>query len=104
MPGEADLSAYVDFASLKSVTSKYQELQSFDILPQGFFLEAMGISARVDMLIKKNPTKVSALTRDYERLASPDHMGEIYKCLYVGQKSLGDVFPFGNNLTYEKNS
>lgn len=103
-PGEVDLSAYVDFAALKAVVSTYKELQSAEIMPQGCFLEAMGISARLEMLAMKNPSKAKNLQQDYERLASPTHMGEIYKCLYASHTSLSEMFPFSADLTYEKNN
>lgn len=103
LPGEVDISAYVDFAALFSAASKYPELDCGELLPQGFFLEAMGISARIEMLAKKNPTKAQSLQKDYERLASPDQMGEIYKCFYTGAKSLNEVYPFTSSIIAEKN-
>lgn len=102
MPGEVDISAYVDFAALKGVIAKHKELVSSQIMPQGCFLEAMGISARVEMLGAKNPTKIESLAKDYERLASPDEMGEIYKCLFAASASVGEIYPFESTLTYEK--
>jgi NADH dehydrogenase [ubiquinone] 1 alpha subcomplex assembly factor 7 len=102
MPGEVDISAYVDFAALSGVVSKQTTPMNTGILPQGFFLETMGISARVQTLSDKNPTKSDMLAKDYERLASPDHMGEIYKCLYIGSKELGEVYPFTDYMSYEK--
>jgi SAM-dependent MidA family methyltransferase len=102
MPGDVDLSAYVDFAAVKNVTQGFQELQSSKLLPQGLFLEAMGISERIQILIQKNPAKREKLISEYERLASPEHMGEIYKVLFIGNKSLGNIYPFGEDLVFEK--
>lgn len=101
MPGEVDLSAYVDFASIKSAVSHYPDLKSSPPIPQGLFLESMGISARVEILSQKNPSKKEKLWQDYERLASPSSMGEIYKALYIGNKSLGDVYPFTDEIEFE---
>lgn len=101
MPGEVDISAYVDFAAIRNTVSQHPELMCSPAIPQGLFLESMGISARVEILSQKNPSKKEKLWQDYERLASPSSMGEIYKALYIGNKSLGEVYPFTEEIEYE---
>ncbi|CAG9320125.1 unnamed protein product [Blepharisma stoltei] len=104
MPGKVDLSAYVDFSTLKAVADTYTDLRTIGPIPQGFFLESMGIGARVDYLkTQNNAEKGAQLDIEYERLASSEQMGEIYKVLYTGSKSLGEVYPFLDNLQIEKN-
>jgi NADH dehydrogenase [ubiquinone] 1 alpha subcomplex assembly factor 7 len=104
MPGEVDLSAYVDFAALEAVVARVKELRTGQLVPQGFFLEAMGISARVEMLSRKHPKSKERLMKDYERLASPEMMGEIYKCMFVGHKHM-KVYPFTDtDIEFHKNN
>ena len=101
MPGEVDISAYVDFAAIKSAIAQNTDLYSSNPIPQGLFLESMGISARVEILSQKNPAKKTKLLQDYERLASPSSMGEIYKALFIGNKSIGEIYPFTEEIEYE---
>lgn len=103
MPGEVDLSAYVNFSLLKLVANSYDELKTVGPIPQGFFLESMGIATRVQYLASKNSiTKAKQLESEYERLASAAQMGEVYKFLYTGSKSLGEVYPFLESLNISK--
>lgn len=64
-------------------------------MPQGLFLESMGIRLRLENMIK-NATAPQAklLEQSYVRLCDPKEMGEIYKILYLGHKNAGDIYPF----------
>jgi NADH dehydrogenase [ubiquinone] 1 alpha subcomplex assembly factor 7 len=94
-PGEVDLSAYVNFAALAEAAKKNSEMAAFGPIPQGVFLESMGIETRVEMLCKTaSPAVAERLKSEYERLVSPDEMGEIYKVQYLGKKGNGEIFPF----------
>ena len=101
-PGEVDLSAYVNFSAIREVARK-EQLHVGDLMPQGFFLESMGISLRIDVL-KKNMTAAQRkrIESEYERLASPKQMGAIYKMLYASHSSIGEVFPFLGEDTLRK--
>lgn len=47
------------------------------------------------MLCKlSNKDKAKKLESEYFRLVSPEEMGKIYKCMYIGKENNGDVFPF----------
>ena len=46
LPGMCDLSAYVDFLALKSYVEKVPGMVATSAMPQGLFLESMGIHAR----------------------------------------------------------
>ena len=48
-------------------------------MPQGMFLESMGMNVRLQVLQKNSPSKAKELENDYLRLVHPDKMGEIYK-------------------------
>lgn len=101
-PGEVDLSAYVNFSALRGIAES-ASMKVVGSIPQGAFLECMGISARVEMLSAKGGLNViKQLETDYERLVSPEHMGEIYKMLYVGHPSFGEVYPFLASMNFTK--
>jgi NADH dehydrogenase [ubiquinone] 1 alpha subcomplex assembly factor 7 len=102
-PGEADLSAYVNFADLKTIAGSYEGLQAAGPYPQGLFLECLGIAARTEILQKSaKPAAARRLEEDYRRLVSPESMGEIYKVLYFGSAQIGEVYPMLKDLTYSQ--
>ena len=72
-------------------------------MPQGQFLECMGIAHRVEALqAQAKDTKDKKLLYDsYARLCSPDEMGAIYKILFLGEKTVGDIYPFLSQETID---
>ena len=56
----------------------------------------MGIAHRVEALQAqaKNYTTKKSLYDSYARLCSPDEMGATYKILFIGEKSVGEIYPF----------
>ena len=60
-------------------------------MPQGMFLESMGMNVRLQVLQKNSPSKAKELENDYLRLVHPDKMGEIYKILYIGHEEIGNI-------------
>lgn len=102
-PGTADLSAYVNFQSLRETAKSVKGITSSGPIPQGLFLEAMGMNIRLQVLKKKMASSAKRLETDYQRLVHPDQMGEIYKVLYIGcENTLGDVYPFLENTDLNK--
>lgn len=80
-PGQADLTAHVDFELLAQVAQsggcRYSRLT-----PQGVFLERLGITARAQSLA----TSLSGATLDqlisaHQRLTHPQEMGNLFKVL-----------------------
>lgn len=68
-----------------------------ELMPQGQFLECMGIVPRVHSLMKsaQDEKKAKALYEEYIRLADPRQMGAIYKMQFMGHSSLyEEIFPF----------
>ena len=49
-PGKADLSAYVNFNALKHSATQIEQWSAVGPMPQGFFLESMGMSLRMNIL------------------------------------------------------
>jgi SAM-dependent MidA family methyltransferase len=85
-PGEADLTAHVDFAALASQVTA--EGATVDILTtQAQFLEALGIDHRARQLIKAaTPDQAAAIEAARTRLVdlSPTGMGALFKVLAFG--------------------
>ncbi len=80
-PGQADLTAHVDFSALTAAT-RASGAEVHGPIPQGRFLKALGISARRDALVAKAPpgqaTDIAAAER---RLTDAAQMGDLFKVL-----------------------
>ena len=81
-PGEADLTAHVDFSALSKV-ARNAGAAVHGPLPQGIFLERLGLSARTACLAAANPARAAALRDAAQRLASPSRMGLLFKAMCV---------------------
>lgn len=80
LPGEADLSAHVDFASLAQIAqSRGARWQG--TVEQGAFLTALGIDARAEALAGRAPQHREALMAARDRLVLPEHMGSLFKVM-----------------------
>jgi NADH dehydrogenase [ubiquinone] 1 alpha subcomplex assembly factor 7 len=81
-PGEADLTAHVDFGALATAA---REGEAHVPMPstQGAFLEALGIRARADRLMRENPEKASEIEAAIDRLTNPAQMGALFKALAI---------------------
>ena len=97
LAGSADLSAYVNFLALKDSATRIQGIAEPTILTQGEFLKSMGLPQRCEYLKMGNPGKAEELDLQVRRLIDSDEMGQVYKFMYVGLESAGDVFPFLSN-------
>ncbi len=84
-PGEADLSARVDFATLARAASE-AGARTFGPVTQGEFLRALGIETRAAGL-KRNATNKQRADIDaaLTRLAEPGQMGSLFKALAIGR-------------------
>ncbi|KAJ3416546.1 hypothetical protein HDV05_001283 [Chytridiales sp. JEL 0842] len=97
-PGEVDLSADVDFATLREAVQS-TGAQAPATLTQSTFLRAMGIVPRLQQLLNvASPEKRKGLVMDYERLVGSsgvNGMGEVYRVMAVVPGELeGGVYPF----------
>ena len=79
-PGEADLTAHVDFATLKEA-AEVEGLVVHGPVSQGAFLKALGIEARTEALAKASPDRAEALALDRDRLIDPEQMGELFRVI-----------------------
>ncbi len=79
-PGEADLSAHVNFEVL-GAAAKATGLAVTDLAAQGDWLLRLGIGERAKALARANPAEAGNIARAVERLTSPEQMGTLFKVL-----------------------
>lgn len=82
-PGEADITAHVDFAALKDCALE-AGASCFGAMPQGKFLLQIGASQRL-MTLSQNAQAEQRpeLLSGFERLISHEQMGELFKVMAV---------------------
>jgi len=81
-PGEADLTAHVDFAALAHAARR-PSTHVLGPVGQGIWLSAMGIDARLETLSAAAPARAAELRGQRDRLVEPGQMGELFQCLAV---------------------
>jgi len=79
-PGEADLTAHVDFAILADV-ARSRGARWLGTAEQGAWLRALGLEARAAALAASAPHEREALERAVERLAGDEQMGRLFKIM-----------------------
>jgi NADH dehydrogenase [ubiquinone] 1 alpha subcomplex assembly factor 7 len=79
-PGEADLTAHVDFELLQQIVPRYGA-EVMGLTTQGEWLRLLGIDTRLEALIRRNPAEAAKLKRQYDRLVRDDQMGVLFKVL-----------------------
>lgn len=87
-PGRADITAHVDFEALTRIAIDHGAAP-YGPLPQGQFLENLGLTIRVEMLCKdKTPEEAATIQSGAHRIAAPNEMGEIFKVLCLSAPNL----------------
>ena len=81
-PGEADLTAHVDFAVLATV-ARQQGAAVFGPIEQGRFLETLGLRVRAERLAAATPARAAAIWAAHRRLTADDAMGTLFKALAI---------------------
>jgi NADH dehydrogenase [ubiquinone] 1 alpha subcomplex assembly factor 7 len=89
-PGEADITAHVDFELLAHV-AREQGVDVMGIQYQGEWLRQMGIDVRTEALQRRNPGEKDKLKRQRDRLVDDSQMGTLFKVLGI----CGRRWPFG---------
>lgn len=84
-PGEADLSAHVDFAALSAAAAR-GGARVYGPTAQGEFLDRLGLATRADTLSKANPELEAQFAGEAERLRDPRQMGALFKALAIMPK------------------
>lgn len=89
-PGEADLTAHVDFAALAAV-ARSAGLDAH-LTTQGDFLLALGLLERAGQLgAPLDEAGRQSISDAVERLAAPDQMGTLFKVLAIGPRGLAPI-------------
>jgi NADH dehydrogenase [ubiquinone] 1 alpha subcomplex assembly factor 7 len=81
-PGNADITAHVDFAAIGRAVSPSAKLHG--PIGQGVFLRRLGIDVRRETLCAgADPTAREQIDAAYARLTAPDEMGKLFKAVAV---------------------
>ncbi|MEQ8369409.1 MAG: SAM-dependent methyltransferase [Alphaproteobacteria bacterium] len=81
-PGEADLSAHVDFSALARAAAA-AGAQTWGPQSQGRFLNQLGIEERARQLAQAAPAQVAATIGAAARLTAAGQMGDLFKVLAI---------------------
>ncbi|MCV2869548.1 SAM-dependent methyltransferase [Defluviimonas sp. WL0002] len=80
-PGDADLTAHVDFEAL-AMAMRDAGAAVTRMTPQGVFLERLGITARAQALARKlRDAALAEHVAAHRRLTHPEEMGEVFKVI-----------------------
>ncbi len=80
-PGESDLTAHVDFAAVAAAMTA-AGVDVYGPMPQGPFLAALGLEARLEALCRRASARQRIiLRRGARRIAADDAMGRLFKVL-----------------------
>lgn len=93
-PGEADLTAHVDFATLARVAES-RGVRYFGTVGQGDFLRALGIDLRAQTLGAAAPDRAEQIAADRLRLVDPRQMGTLFKVMGLAAPNWPDAVGFG---------
>eukprot|EP00741_Cyanophora_paradoxa_P003512 tig00000711_g3410.t1 len=98
-PGEADLSANVDFSALRAAAEAAAPgAAGYGPLTQRDFLLAMGLHARVEALLAAaaDDAQREAIAAAANRLVDPAGMGSQYLVMAIASRAAGAPVPFPN--------
>jgi SAM-dependent MidA family methyltransferase len=80
--GEQDLTAHVDFEALGSA-ARDAGAEVTPVVPQGEWLNSLGIGARAASLATANPERVAELEKAVDRLCHEEQMGQLFKVMAI---------------------
>lgn len=93
-PGEADISALVDFAGMAEV-AQAAGARWLGTTGQGAFLGALGIATRAEALVRIAPDQADAIRTALTRLTTADEMGTLFKVMGIAAQN----WPVGMGFT-----
>jgi NADH dehydrogenase [ubiquinone] 1 alpha subcomplex assembly factor 7 len=93
-PGNADITAHVQFASL-AAKARAAGLAADGPMSQAEFLGRLGMAERAARLMAANPACAGAIETGVQRLMAPTGMGELFKVMVVRSGDLPPPPPFG---------
>lgn len=93
-PGEADLTAHVDFATLARIAES-RGVRHVGTVGQGDFLRALGIDLRTRSLATHSPERAEQIEADRLRLVDPNQMGTLFKVMGLVAADWPEAVGFG---------
>ncbi|WP_159999461.1 class I SAM-dependent methyltransferase [Roseomonas sp. 18066] len=78
--GSADLTAHVDFQAI-ATAARAGGARAEGPLPQGIFLQGLGLITRASMLARSHPASAGMQLSAAQRLIAPEGMGRLFKAL-----------------------
>lgn len=97
-PGEADLTAHVDFAAVACAAAA-AGARAWGPVTQGAFLAAIGLAARAAALTRRaTPAQAAAIAAACRRLIDPAEMGTLFKALALAHPVLPAPAGFAEDL------
>ncbi|KPF91719.1 ATP synthase subunit beta [Novosphingobium sp. AAP83] len=88
-PGEADLTAHVDFSVLAAIAQS-RNVRWLGTVEQGLWLRALGIEARADALAAFAPAHTAEIYAGRDRLIDQQQMGTLFKVMGLAGPSWPD--------------
>ena len=92
-PGEADLTAHVDFSALAPI-AEMRGAKWLGTLPQGSWLRALGIETRAESLSEFAPQHRAEIMSAKDRLIAEGQMGVLFKVMGLAHPSWPDGVGF----------
>lgn len=90
-PGEADITAHVDFTTLQQI-ARDAGMVVPPLINQGEFLVRMGAEMRAEILLKTaGPAQRDQLISGLQRLIAPQAMGELFKVMAIGSDPMVEL-------------
>jgi SAM-dependent MidA family methyltransferase len=93
-PGELDLTAHVDFSPLAAIAAMAGARIAGPV-PQGFWLETLGIASRAAALSKASPHRAAEIAAALSRLTQPNAMGALFKAMALVGSDWPEPVGFG---------
>lgn len=87
------MTAHVDFSALAKAAVA-EGAQTWGPIPQGTFLEQLGIRPRAEQLIEANVDASERITAALARLTGNDQMGMLFKALAITSPGMAAPPPF----------
>ena len=78
--GSVDVTAHVDFAACARAAAA-AGAAIYGPLPQGLFLQRLGLVSRAAVLARSNPRQAGEVLSAAQRLVAPEAMGQLFKAL-----------------------
>ena len=92
-PGEADVTAHVDFAALARA-ARGAGARVDGPVRQGDFLRRLGLEQRLARILEARPEAEAEMRAGAARLAAPDQMGHLFKVMAISADGLGEPAGF----------